>query len=155
MAPDSNPGSDGTARLRGIVERLAGQTGAEPQILETHISIVLLAGDQAWKFKKPVSLGFLDFSTLELRRHYCERELALNSRYAPAVYQRVAAIGGSVDAPVIDATGPAIEYAVVMRRFDDAARLDVLLERGKLECGDFAALGQSIGRLYGEAERAP
>jgi aminoglycoside phosphotransferase family enzyme/predicted kinase len=103
-------------------------------VYETHISSVLVADGHAWKIKKPVDLGFLDFSTLEKRRHCCEEEIRLNGRLAPDVYQRVAAITGSVENPAIDGEGEVIEYAVQMREFpadallaDDPALLDASL----------------------------
>jgi hypothetical protein len=92
----------------GVIERI-----------ETHISTVLLTGHYAYKIKKPLSLGFLDFSTLAARRHFCEEELRLNRRLAPDLYLDVVAICGSPDAPYLasrDAEG-AIEYAVKMRQF--------------------------------------
>ena len=70
------------------------------ELLQTHISCVLLAGDYAYKIKKPVNLGFLDFSTLGARRHYCEEELRLNRRTAPGLYLDVVPISGSESAPV-------------------------------------------------------
>ena len=68
-------------------------------VLETHISWVLLTGQFAYKVKKPVNLGFLDFTTLEARRHYCTEELRLNRRLAPSLYHAVVKISGSVDTP--------------------------------------------------------
>jgi aminoglycoside phosphotransferase family enzyme/predicted kinase len=87
------------------------------EVIETHISWVLLTGDYAYKFKKPVDLGFLDFSTLEKRYHYCQEELRLNSRLAPDIYLDVIKITGSEQAPAINGKGPVIEYAVKMRQF--------------------------------------
>ena len=86
------------------------------RVLETHISWVLLAGRYAYKIKKPVDLGFLDFTQLAQRRHFCEEEIRLNHRLAPGVYLDVVAIGGSPAQPVLGAQ-PAIEYCVRMRRF--------------------------------------
>jgi len=71
-------------------------------VLETHISWVLLCGDYAYKIKKPLDLGFLDFSTLEKRRFYCREELRLNTRLAPDIYLAVVAITGSVQKPAFD-----------------------------------------------------
>src|ERR1700693_1144555 len=82
------------------------------ELIETHISWVFLAGDHAYKIKKPVNLEFLDFSTLEARRFYCEEELRLNRRTAPRLYLEVAAIGG--DPPAIGPCGAPVEYAVKM-----------------------------------------
>ncbi len=94
------------------------------ELHETHISWVLLTGPFAYKIKKPVDLGFLDFSTLEARKHYCEEELRLNRRLAPQLYRDVIAITGSLDNPQLGGTGPAFEYAVRMVEFPQAALLD-------------------------------
>ncbi|WP_041447449.1 AAA family ATPase [Thiocystis violascens] len=92
--------------------------------IETHISHVMLAGDFAYKLKKPLDLGFLDFSTLERRRHFCEEELRLNWRLAEDLYLEVVAVTGTPTAPRIGGAGPVLEYAVKMRRFPQAALLD-------------------------------
>ena len=92
--------------------------------IETHISHVLLAGEYAYKFKKPLDLGFLDFSTLERRRFCCEEELRLNRRLAPDLYVGVVTVNGTLDAPRIDGAGPILEYGVRMRRFPQSALLD-------------------------------
>jgi aminoglycoside phosphotransferase family enzyme len=91
--------------------------------IETHISVVLLAGDFAYKIKKPVDLGFVDFSTLARRRGFCDEEMRLNRRLAPDYYLAVVAITGSPSAPHLDGDGAAIEYAVKMRRFPQDALL--------------------------------
>ena len=72
------------------------------ELIETHISWVLLTGAYAYKIKKPVNLGFLDFTSLERRRHFCEEELRLNRRLAPALYLGLVRICGPEDAPVLD-----------------------------------------------------
>ncbi|KHF24014.1 bifunctional aminoglycoside phosphotransferase/ATP-binding protein [Solemya velum gill symbiont] len=90
---------------------------------ETHISTVLVANGKAWKIKKPLDLGFLDFSTLERRKFCCEEELRLNGRLADDVYQRVTPICGSIDAPTLGTGGEVIEYAVEMREFPADALL--------------------------------
>ncbi len=102
------------------------------ELMETHISWVLLAGDYVYKIKKPLDLGFLDFRKLEDRHFYCQEELRLNRRLAPQLYLAVVKITGTEADPVIDGPGPAIEYAVKMKRFDQATRLDHVLERGEL-----------------------
>jgi aminoglycoside phosphotransferase family enzyme/predicted kinase len=85
--------------------------------IETHASHVFLAGDFAYKLKKPVDLGFLDFSTLERRRFFCEEELRLNRRLAPDTYLAVIPVTGTPAAPRLGGEGAALEYAVQMRRF--------------------------------------
>ena len=100
--------------------------------LETHISWVFLTGAYAYKLKKPVQLPFLDFSTLEARRHYCEEELRLNRRFAPELYLEVVEIRGSSHAPRIGGDGPLLDYAVRMRQFPQEALASRLLARGEL-----------------------
>ena len=97
------------------------------EVFETHISWVLLTGYYAYKIKKPVDLGFVDFSTLELRRHFCEEEVRLNRRLAKDLYQGVVGITGSAEAPRVDGAGPIFEYAVKMLQFDPDLSLDRLL----------------------------
>lgn len=90
----------------------------EFQLLETHISWVLLTGDFAYKIKKPVDLGFADFSSLAKRKLFCEEELRLNRRLAPDLYLKVSAITDSRRGPEVDGDGAVIDYAVCMRQFD-------------------------------------
>lgn len=105
------------------------------EVLETHISGVLLAGDYAYKIKKPVDFGFVDFSTLEKRRHYCEEELRLNRRFAPELYLDVVTVCGSPDSPSLNGAGAPIEYAVQMKRFDQDALLDRCIRQRDLVTG--------------------
>ena len=103
-----------------------GLVGADGMIehLETHISHVFLAGDRAYKLKKPVNLGFLDFSTTERRHDFCQEELRLNRRLAPELYLGLVAVTGTPEKPQLGGTGPVLEYMVEMRRFDQRDRLD-------------------------------
>ncbi len=123
-------------------------------IAETHASWVLLTGTFAYKIKKPVDLGFLDFSTLALRRHFCEEELRLNRRLAPSLYRDVVAITGSADAPAINGAGPAIEYAVRMREFDPSQQLDRLIADGRLDAGCLSQLAADLADFHAHAARA-
>ena len=100
--------------------------------LETHISWVFLTGPFAYKVKKPVKLRFLDFSSLESRRRYCEEELRLNRRLAPDLYLDVVQIRGLPGAPRIAGHGPILEYAVRMRQFPQDALASRVLARGEL-----------------------
>ena len=99
------------------------ESPAQVSLVETHISWVFLAGDFAYKIKKPVDFGFLDFSSLEKRRHFCQEELRLNARFAPELYLAVVAVCGTPQHPVIGGDGAAFEYAVKMRRFDQGGLL--------------------------------
>ena len=119
--------------------------------VETHISWVLLAGDYAYKIKKPVDFGFLDFSTLAARKHFCEEELRLNRRHAASIYLDVVAISGAEDSPEIGGSGAAIEYAVRMRRFDQDQGFDRLLARGALKPEHIDQLAGELAELHAHA----
>jgi len=123
------------------------------ELLETHISWVVLAGDYAYKIKKPVVLDFLDFGSLEKRQYYCEEELRLNRPWAPELYLDVVAITGPADEPVFGGDGEVLEYAVKMLRFDQALRLDRQLEDGLLTVADMKELGQNIAARHAAAAR--
>jgi aminoglycoside phosphotransferase family enzyme/predicted kinase len=99
------------------------QGGAERHRVDTHISTVLLAGSLAYKIKKPLDLGFLDFVTLASREQACREELRLNRRLAPQIYLGVCAITGTPERPEIDGGGELIDWAVMMQRFDPHAVL--------------------------------
>jgi aminoglycoside phosphotransferase family enzyme/predicted kinase len=125
------------------------------ELIETHISWVFLAGEYAYKVKKPVNLGFLDFSTLEKRRFYCEEELRLNRRTAPGLYLGVVAIVDSPDGPRLSGTGPAIEYALKMRRFPQEALADSVARRGELRAAEADAIAGAIAAFHATIPAAP
>jgi hypothetical protein len=102
-------------------------------LIETHISYILLTGDFAYKFKKPVNLGFLDFSTLEKRKYYLDQEYRLNRRLAPELYLEVIPVTGTESKPGFAVKGePVIEYALKMVQFPVEDQLDVLLDKDNL-----------------------
>ena len=121
------------------------------ELMETHISWVVLAGNYAYKIKKPVVLDFLDFGTLEKRRHFCEEELRLNQPWAPELYLDVVAVTGPAGEPVIGGDGEVLEYSVKMLRFDQDLRLDRQLADGLLSVGDMKELGQNIAARHAAA----
>lgn len=129
--------------------------------LDTHISTVLLAGAFAYKIKKPVNLGFLDFSTRERRHHFCLEELRLNRRTAPWIYLDVVPIVGSRTAPrfgAAEATGrreEALEHAVRMRRFDGESILDRVAQHHRLTAAHIDRLGTAVASFHRQADRAP
>jgi len=123
-------------------------------VLQTHISYVFLTGSYAYKIKKPVSLPFLDFSTLEFRKHYCHEELRINRRLAPELYLDVVPITGTPQAPRVNGEGKAIEYAVKMIQFPDADRLDRVADRGELRDEQVAALAGKIATFHDSVEVA-
>jgi len=100
------------------------------RVLQTHISIVFLAGSRVYKVKKPVDLGFLDFTTLDKRHHFCLEELTLNRRLSPALYIDVIPITEQNGNLKFGGSGTPVEYAVRMKRLDEARFLSSLLERG-------------------------
>ncbi len=103
------------------------------QIRETHISWVLLTGDFAYKIKKPVNFGFLDYSSLEKRKQFLELEMQLNRRLAPDLYLEVLPISGTPEAPRIGDASDPFEYTLKMRQFDDSQLLNSLQQRGELQ----------------------
>ncbi len=125
----------------------------ELSLVETHISWVLLTGDYAYKVKKPVNPGFLDYSTLELRRGACNEELRLNRRLAPQLYIDVVPIVGSVERAQVLGEGEPIEYAVRMHEFDQADQLDRLLEAGRLEDIDIVRAAEHIAQIHDQSPR--
>lgn len=122
---------------------------------QTHISVVALAGPWAYKVKKPVDRGFLDFTSLEERLHYCRREVELNRRLAPDVYQGVVPLtreGGQVR---VDGDGEPVEWAVKMERLDPSATLLARLERGDLTANQIDRVARRIASFHEEAASGP
>ena len=148
---------DATAELvQALLRQAAPGTGDEaPQLLETHISWVLLTGSLAYKIKKPVRLSFLDFSTLDRRKAACEDELRLNRLLAPQLYLDVAPITGSREQPCLGGRGAALEYAVKMRRFPQSWTLDRRLQEGHLETMELQRFGEALAQLHQRAASAP
>jgi aminoglycoside phosphotransferase family enzyme/predicted kinase len=122
------------------------------EVRQTHISAVFLAGPYAYKVKKPVNLGFLDFSTLERRRHFCEEEVRLNRRLAPQVYLGVVPVVHAGQGLQFEGEGEAVEWAVKMRRLPDEATLQKRLLRGEVGVELVEALASRIASFHREAE---
>jgi aminoglycoside phosphotransferase family enzyme/predicted kinase len=125
------------------------------ELHETHISWVLLAGEFAYKVKKPVNLGFLDFSTLEKRRFFCEEEIRLNGRLAPHLYLGTVTIGPSSEVGLAIDGRPAVEYAVQMKRFPQESLLSQVLERGALTAAHVDSLAQEVAEFHSRIAQAP
>ena len=123
------------------------------RLAETHISWVFLTGRYAYKVKKPVKLPFVDFSTLKLRKRFCDEELRVNRRFAPELYRGVVPIGGTAAAPRIGRT-PAFEYAVKMLEFPPDARLDRSLATNGVPRAAFGELGARLAELHARLPRA-
>ena len=130
------------------------QTFAESEVhcIETHISIIFLAGGKAYKLKRAVVLPYLDFSSLDRRRRYCEAEIAINRRTAPELYERVAAVTREkTGALALDGLGQPIDYLVVMKRFDQNGLFDHLAETGELSDEMMSELADAVARFHRSA----
>ncbi|MGP1375820.1 MAG: AAA family ATPase [Almyronema sp.] len=121
------------------------------ELVQTHVSYVLLTGEFAYKLKKNVNFGFLDYSTLEKRQHFCQEELRLNRRAAAPIYLEVVSIGKTGDRFQLG-EGEAVEYAVKMRQFPQSALLSHLFEQGALTAELLQRLAQAIAEFHTEAE---
>jgi len=127
---------------------------SEVELIETHISWVLLTGEYAYKIKKPVDFGFLDFSTLDKRRQCCEQELRLNGRLAASIYLDVVSITGSPGQPAISGKGETFEYAVKMRQFPQSAQLDHKLEAGELAIEQMEDIASMVADFHQRIDAA-
>jgi aminoglycoside phosphotransferase family enzyme/predicted kinase len=125
------------------------------ETVETHISIVFLAGEHACKLKRAVKYPYLDFLTPDLRRAACEAELALNRRTAPQLYLEVRAIGRRPDGTVGWGGGSPLDWVVAMRRFEQHQLLDQVARAGRLSTPLMLDLAAQIAAFHGEAEFRP
>ena len=164
-SPSGPPSSgDGALSVESLIAFLGEPANYEPapetvEIVQTHISIVALTPTHVFKVKKPVDLGFLDFSTLERRRHYCEEEVRLNRRLCADVYEGVVPLlrevaaadrtdvirfgrAEEMDAPEV------VEYAVRMRRLDPAGFMDRLIEYDGVEPSDLLRVARKLRDFY-------
>ena len=121
---------------------------ADVELIETHISSVLLAGAYAYKLKKPVHYGFVDFSTLEKRKRFCLEELRLNRRTAPQLYLDVVPVTGTLERPRIGGDGPVLEYAVRMQRFGSEQLLDRMAKAGTLDPALIDAFAEQVAHFH-------
>jgi uncharacterized protein len=116
--------------------------------VQTHISYVFLTGDYAYKAKKPMNFGFLDYSTLEKRQHFCTEELRMNQRGAPGLYLDVLPITQSGEDFELGGTGEAVEYVVKMRQFPETALLSSISDRGELTEELLVRLAKAIAQFH-------
>lgn len=125
------------------------------QVRQTHISIVFLAGPFVWKIKKPVDLGFLDYSTLQKRRQFCEQEVQLNRRLAPDVYLGVVPVTRLGDGLKFEGDGEVVEWAVKMRRLPETATLRAAVERGKVQQEQVEELARRLAAFHAASQSGP
>lgn len=157
-AADPDALDDALARQRMLVEglaRLLEAGGHAAARFETHISWVIVAGGYAWKIKKALRLPYLDFSTLAARRFYCMEELRLNRRLGSGLYLAVVPLAGTSDEPIPGGEGPASEYAVLMRAFDQQAVWERRIAAGILGGAEAGMLAARLARFHLDAPRAP
>jgi aminoglycoside phosphotransferase family enzyme/predicted kinase len=142
-----------------VIELLASPAthgGAPVERIDTHGSVVFLAGDRAWKLKRAVHFDYMDFSTPDRRRACCDAEVRINRRAAPALYRGVVAITREPNGRLaLGGSGIAIEWVVEMNRFDQEQLLDRLAERNALECDLMPPLARAIVRFHAGAPRRP
>lgn len=142
-----------------IIERLsAGEAfeGQVPQRIDTHISVIFLVGDHAYKLKRALKTSYLDYRTLDARRHFCEAEIAVNRRTAPKIYLAAIPVRltDSGQLTVSDtAEGETVEWLVYMRRFDQDTLLDKRAARAPLDPALCLQLGDMIAGFHDAAER--
>ena len=125
------------------------------RLIETHISWIILTGNYAYKIKKPVNFGFLDFSTQDRRQHFCHEELRLNRRYAPQIYLDVIDIRGTTDEPRLHGKGAVIDYAIKMIEFPQQCLLSHHAAAGTLTTTMIDAIADRVHELHINADSPP
>ncbi len=128
---------------------------AKITFIETHISQIFLTGKYAFKIKKPLKLDFLDFTTLENRKYYCEEELKLNSRFSPDIYLAVIPIYKIKGRYTFSNEGEIVEYAIKMKEFDSTSLFDYLAKENKLTDELLLELTKVICSFQETAEKTP
>ncbi|MEQ8653991.1 MAG: AAA family ATPase [Kiloniellales bacterium] len=142
------------AAVQSWLESGAAFSGQAPRRIATHGNMIFLTPTHAYKLKRAVDFGWMDFSSLEKRAEACRQELELNRRTAPEIYCRVLAVTEEADGFALDGSGRPVEWLVEMQRFDEAQRLDHVLDRGALAPGNMRDLADAIAAFHGAAERA-
>jgi len=122
------------------------------ELVQTQMSFVFLTGDYVYKVKKPVNLGYLDYTTLDKRQFYCQREVELNRRLCPDVYRGVVPITQRQGDTFVEGQGKVIEYAVKMRRLPQQAMMDVLLTNNQVSSQMVTSLAQRLVEFHRQAE---
>ncbi len=127
---------------------IESMTGRGYELVETHISWVLLGDHDVWKLKKPVDFGFLDFTSVEQRQRACEAEVVLNRRLSPNVYLGAVPVTAG---PRLGGPGPALDWAVHMRRLPDRDRADIRLAEGRLSHDQLVAVAERVAAFHATA----
>ncbi len=122
---------------------------------ETHVSYLFFTGDTVYKVKKPVDLGFLDFTTLERRRHFCRREVELNRRISPEVYLGVVPITRRGGCFHVQGRGRPVEYAVAMKQLPEERALRALLGQGRVSRARIESIAEVVADFHRRAPTSP
>jgi aminoglycoside phosphotransferase family enzyme/predicted kinase len=125
------------------------------EMVQTHVSWIFLTDTHAFKVKKPVDFGFLNFSTIDRRRFYCNEEVRLNRRLCPDIYEEVVEVRETPAGAAFHGEGPVIDYAVRMRRLPAERMLDRLVAEGKASAADMAAVARAIAAFHRTAATSP
>ena len=144
------------SNLPAYIQYLQQESGyphpaADINLVQTHISFVLLAGDYVYKWKKPVDFGFLDFSTLEKRKYYCEQELLLNRRLCPDLYEQIVTINKDGDSFCLNGSGEIIEYGIRMARMPEDRMMGRVMAAGELGRDHLDAIINQLVPFYESA----
>ncbi len=125
--------------------------GESAKVIQTHISVVFLAGERAWKVKKPTRLwGLVDYGTFDARKHLCEEEVRLNRRLAPDIYLGVVPITREPDGLAVAGPGPVVEHAVEMVRLAKGATLLERLQADAIEAEEMERVGRRLAAFHAE-----
>jgi aminoglycoside phosphotransferase family enzyme len=120
----------------------------EIRLIQTHISWVFLTGDFVYKIKKPVDFGFLDFTTLEKRKKFCEKELEINRMFSPDIYLGVIPVSKFSVSIKLNGPGETIDYAVKMKQLPQENLMDRMLGRGEIQTGTIDKIVDSLMKFY-------
>ena len=144
-------------QLPAIVQALLNpkvylDTPQRVELVQTQMSFVFLTPDYVYKIKKPVNLGYLDYTTLDKRQFYCQREVELNRRLCPDAYLGVVPVNRYKDNIAVEGQGEVIEYAVKMRRLPKEAMMDVLLPDNRVSSQMLGRVAQKLAEFHQKAE---
>lgn len=125
------------------------------ELVQTHVSFIFLTDRHAYKIKKPVDFGFLNFSTIDRRRFYCNEEVRLNRRLCPDMYEGVVELRETPTGAAFHGTGAVIDYAVKMKRLPAELMLDRLVDTGRVTASTLREVAAVIAEFHKKAETSP
>src|SRR6266704_3318622 len=122
-------------------------------LLQTHVSYLFITDSFVYKVKKPVDFGFLNFTTLDRRRFYCEEEVRLNRRLCPEIYLGVVEVRESANGAAFFGDGKPVDYAVKMMRLPEERMLSRLLVENRVSAADLQRIARVVAEFHLQAER--